>query len=229
MEKKQISEQIVDGLRKLAQKYTMHGIFYDYVKVCAIAIQNSFVPHDIVWEQRENDYLATMEKYSNEEKAEIARLSGLLLLAYAENFSDVLGDIYMQCSMGDQKMAQFFTPYNVAVMMAAMNLDNMPATKPFTLSEPSCGSGVMVIAAADILRQRKIKYWENMFVVAQDLDWTCVYMSYIQLSMLGIKAHVIQGNSLTELSVEDPRRIFITPACHPDITSLLSNITKETA
>ena len=35
-------------------------------------------------------------------------------------------------------------------------------------------------------------------VVAQDLDWTGVYMTYVQLSILGIDAIVVQGDTLVE-------------------------------
>lgn len=35
-------------------------------------------------------------------------------------------------------------------------------------------------------------------MVCQDLDWTAVYMCYVQLSLFGVKAIVAQGNTLSE-------------------------------
>lgn len=214
--KKEYSDKIVKGLSKLAQKYSMHNVFYDYVKMFALAIQNSFTIHDEIWHQREQEYLDTVKKYTKEEVQELSKLLGLLVSAYGkEPDADVLGEIYMSCRMGNKYMEQYFTPYNVAKMMAEINLGAVELKDTFSLYEPTCGSGVMVIAAANVLKRRDFNYQKHLYVKAQDLDWTCVYMTYIQLSLLGIKAHVIQGNTLAEPVVTDPARIFTTPAYHP--------------
>ena len=52
----------------------------------------------------------------------------------------------------------------------------------------------------------------QMDIVAQDLDWNSVYMTYIQLSLNGLSAVCIQGDSLQNARVpkenilETPRR-----------------------
>ena len=52
----------------------------------------------------------------------------------------------------------------------------------------------------------------QMDIVAQDLDWNSVYMTYIQLSLNGLSAVCIQGDSLQNVRVpkenilETPRR-----------------------
>ena len=51
-----------------------------------------------------------------------------------------------------------------------------------------------------------------MRVVAQDLDWRGVYMTYVQCSILGIKAKICQGDTLSEPIVKEEHRIFYTPA-----------------
>ena len=56
----------------------------------------------------------------------------------------------------------------------------------------------MIIAAACAIRNRGLNYQKCMKVVAQDLDWKSVYMCYLQLSLLGIRAVVVQGNTLRE-------------------------------
>ena len=50
-------------------------------------------------------------------------------------------------------------------------------------------------------------------MIAQDLDWNGVYMTYIQLSLLGVKATVVQGDTLHEPYRKgyDERRVFRTP------------------
>ena len=64
------------------------------------------------------------------------------------------------------------------------------------------------------MKERGIDYQKMLKVVAQDLDWKAVYMTYVQLSLLGINGIVTQGNTLEEPNIEKyPRhRIFRTPA-----------------
>lgn len=74
-----------------------------------------------------------------------------------EASGDFLGRVFMQLELGDKYRGQFFTPWDVARMMAAMQLGDTEALfrdKPFiTLSEPACGAGCMVLAFADVLRK----------------------------------------------------------------------------
>ena len=73
----------------------------------------------------------------------------------------------------------------------------------------------MIIAAAKALSDSGINYQKHLEVVAQDLDWKGVYMTYLQLSLLGIKATVVQGDTLIEPfdpRKTDPRCILRTPA-----------------
>lgn len=72
----------------------------------------------------------------------------------------------------------------------------------------------MIIAAAKVLKDRGINPQRVMRVVAQDLDWKSVYMTYMQLSLIGINAIVVQGDTLSEscrVSQYPPERTFKTP------------------
>ena len=53
----------------------------------------------------------------------------------------------------------------------------------------------------------------DMEVVAQDLDWNGVFMSYVQFSLLGIDAIVVQGDTLIEPYVNGypESRVLRTP------------------
>ena len=80
--------------------------------------------------------------------------------------------------------------------------------------EPTCGSGSMIIAIAKEIKRKGKNYQEKMQVIAQDLDWNNVYMTYIQLSLLNIKATIVQGDTLEEpfSKIKDNTKIFKTPA-----------------
>ena len=62
----------------------------------------------------------------------------------------------------------------------------------------------MILAAGKVLQESGVNYQEAMEVVAQDLDWKGVYMCYVQLSLLGISAICVQGDTLS--SPYDPER-----------------------
>ena len=62
--------------------------------------------------------------------------------------------------------------------------ENILKEEKIRMTEPSIGSGGMVIATAKYLKERGINYQKKLKVVGQDLDWLAVYMSYIQLYCL---------------------------------------------
>ena len=72
----------------------------------------------------------------------------------------------------------------------------------------------MIIATARALMDKGVNYQDCLEVVAQDLDWKTVYMCYIQLSLLGISATVVQGDTLSEPYIPGqtaPECVFYTP------------------
>ena len=66
-----------------------------------------------------------------------------------------------------------------------------------TLSEPCCGSGGMVIAYCETMKEKGYNYQHQLYVEAVDVDDICFKMAYIQLSLYGIPAKVVRGDSLT--------------------------------
>ena len=73
----------------------------------------------------------------------------------------------------------------------------------------------MIIAVAKKLKDEGIDYQKRMKVVAQDLDWKGVYMCYVQLSLLGISAVCVQGDTLREpfdIRRTEQSHMLFTPA-----------------
>ena len=65
-----------------------------------------------------------------------------------------------------------------------------------TANEPSVGGGANILAVAKEMKQQGYDYQSLLDVVAQDLDYKCVWMSYLQFSFAGISAICVQGNTL---------------------------------
>lgn len=73
--------------------------------------------------------------------------------------------------------------------------------------EPACGGGAMIIALAEAFYKKDINFQQNLYVEMTDLSWNAVCMSMIHMSLLGIPATIIHGNSIS-LEVFD---VFETP------------------
>lgn len=69
----------------------------------------------------------------------------------------------------------------------------------------------LILAFLKILKENGINYQKRVRIVAQDLDFRSVYMTYIQLSLVGAKAKVVQGDTLADPNVKDNNYIFYTP------------------
>lgn len=184
----------------------------------AMSISNSVTAfHGPIWEEREDTYMSTMQKYDPEEQTAFAEMMAWLAETLDDGPDDVLGDIYMKSGMGSKAAGQFFTPFHLSEVTAklAVNMDILADNDVIELNEPSCGGGGMIIATAKVLHEAGVNYQKRLEVVAQDLDWKGVYMCYVQLSLLGIRAICVQGDTL--MQPFDPRRtershVLCTPA-----------------
>ena len=72
----------------------------------------------------------------------------------------------------------------------------------------------MIIAACKVLHEAGFDFQRRLDVVAQDLDWKGVYMTYLQLSLIGCRAIVVQGDTLCDPHTKNypPERTMRTPA-----------------
>lgn len=207
-------KEIIKRINELSGSRSPYEVFCDWIKCTALAISNTTdLIHNKIWKQREEEYIKTVLQYDDGKV--FADMTGMLTMEMETEISDILGKIYMDSGCGNKNTGQFFTPFHLSVAIADCSIakDTGP-DKPLILNEPSCGGGGMIIAAAKVLKDRGINPQRSMKVVAQDLDWKGVYMTYIQLSLLGIDAIVVQGNTLSEPYVVNqypPERVFRTP------------------
>ena len=208
-------DDIIKILEKLSGGYSSYEIFSDWIRLMAFSISNSLSPiHDKLWNDRESSYRETISKYKDRERGMLQKCFSLLVETLEEP-SDVLGDVFMRSGMGSQSAGQFFTPFHLSVLTAQAGIDVEELKKTdelIRMNEPSCGGGGMIIATAKVLKEAGIDYQSRMRVIAQDLDWKGVYMTYVQVSLLGIHAWCIQGDSLADSLVKIPReKVLYTP------------------
>lgn len=210
-------QEIIKRIQNLSGRYSPYNVFSDWIECSALAIQNACtMPHTKLWEAREKEYLDIMNRYNQDERFAIRELFFLLVDALEEEMTDVLGEVYMAAGLGSKYTGQFFTPFHVSELCARTviqdKIDHFDGNV-LTLTEPSCGGGGMIIAAAKVLKDAGINPQKYLRIVAQDLDWKGVYMTYLQLSLLGLKAKVVQGDTLADpyRAGYPPERILRTP------------------
>lgn len=200
--------QLKDDCEKL--RYRHDNVWHDFVTVSAISIANNLsVSH--FRKEREEEYESIMAQYSDEDKAVLADMLTVTMTALMENpFQDFLGEAYMQLRKGNSALGQVFTPYHISKLMSEVTLGKDHMIEMLndhdyvSVSDPCSGAGVMGIAAADSLHEvfetleDPDDYRNHLIFCGQDLDRTCVLMSYIQHSVIGTAAAFKVGNSLTE-------------------------------
>ena len=172
-------KKIIERLNGLSGSRSPYEVFCDWVKCCAIAIQNACQIGGDLRCKREEQYLQTIKPYG-EQGAAFGDMMALLVMALNENIEDVLGQVYMEAGLGNKSTGQFFTPFHISLLCAEMGTN----------------------------------FQTRLDVVAQDLDWKAVHMCYIQLSLLGICATVVQGDTLSNPYIPgkvNPECVFYTP------------------
>ena len=198
--KNQYRNELISEIKTLAQSNGLNTVFTTFLEITATSIAAQMDPQNA--KEREKRYQEIASKMTPEMLSSYARMFALLTLAtraHAEDPCDILGDIYHELRLNNEWNGQFFTPDHICRLMAQLANVDVPEDKegPITINEPTCGSGTMVIGAVWAMQRKGIDYRRKSFFVAQDIDIRCVWMAYIQLSLYGIPAVVIHGNTLT--------------------------------
>ena len=190
-------KEFTSTLEALDRSKNISTVFLDFLTLSMCSLAQPFYRSPNI-EQR---YKNTICNYTKEQAESFSKLLALLVSALEEKHQDLLGQIFSNLNLGNSSKGQFFTPYHVSKMMAEINfidLKNEVDNNGFiTLSEPCCGSGGMIIAYAETMKDKGYNYQHQLYVEAVDIDDICFKMAYIQLSLYGIPAKVIRGDSLT--------------------------------
>lgn len=140
-------------------------------------------------------------RYQASDIANMQEMFCLMVCALEAKFHDFLGAIFMELELGDNFRGQYFTPYSVQCLMARMLMpgvqDTIRREGVATVSDPACGAAGMLIAYAECLLEADINPSMHMFGSCIDIDPVAANMAFIQLSLLGIAAEVVTGNTLT--------------------------------
>ena len=178
-------------------------VFDDFVELTALALRNVVDRTDReAWHLREKQYLDIARRYDRAQLDRFGNALGHVVLAMRERPTDVLGRLYMELGIGNDHLGQFFTPFDVARLIAELCFGSVIAQVRerglATLYEPACGAAAFVIATAELMRHHGLDPQQQLLVDAEDISPQAVHMAYIHLSALGVPAVVHRRDTLTQ-------------------------------
>ena len=167
--KKQWDEEFITLFNRLTGKRSNWEVWNDFLTISVIAYANMMPTSK--WEERERRYLSAIESYDNEELELLSRLLYVVSMALEDNpKQDFLGDLYTSLNLNQYQKGQHFIPYGVADFMAKVycygDLQASVEQKGFvSVSDPTCGSGTMLMAFANEVRNHGLNYQEKVLLV----------------------------------------------------------------
>ncbi len=179
----------------------------------------------------EDQYLSVVARHTEGRPGKrgcdrMAQMFGQLVRLMEQTRHDILGDLF-QGAITYGAGGQFFTPESLTKLMAQMALGDSDSTdERKTVCDPCCGSGRMLLAAAEIRPHYQF--------VGQDIDLACVRMTAINLALWNRHGYVIWGNSLTNERKLVYRtgfnlRGFVREARPDEFHAIVERVTNETA
>lgn len=163
--------------RHLSECHPPWSVWRDFIFVSAVAISNRVDKRPGVWHKRENEYLRTIRRYNRNERNDIPTLLAYTSKALMDNpAQDFLGKLFMELELSNHWKGQFFTPYSVADLMTRLTVGDGKNLKAeaerhgyITVNDPTCGSGVMLIAFANRCRELGVDRRKTRFLPGRTL------------------------------------------------------------
>ena len=194
-----IVKQMTKVLHSMTHRHDLYRVFSDSMEMLALAVAN--VCDLDQFDAREARYLNIAKAYNRDELMQVSQLLALLTEGMEAESYDFLGDLFMSLELGSDARGQFFTPYSLCKITADLTIGDEQVQQALakrgyvSVHEPAVGAGGLVLAMEESLRQRG--YRGVMHATCMDVDIKAVHMAFLQLSMAGIPAVVVHGNTLT--------------------------------
>jgi len=184
---------------QLAHNHSRYDVFNDFAEMayCALCKLTLLEPEA---EKMEERYMRIVKRHKPDDVRRMPDLLGMTMDGLVEG-GDFLGRVATELELLNAHAGQFFTPYDISLMVAEMTLQDAKETIAeqgfITIAEPASGSGGMILAAAEVLKKQGVDIGSQVYVDAIDISSMCFHMAYVQFSLMGIPAIVRLGNTLS--------------------------------
>lgn len=138
-------------------------VWSDWITISAIAVSNATDKSH--FDEREQQYMTIVKKYTKQEVDTFADMFSILVMALEDNSEqDFLGELYMCLGLGSDHAGQFFTPYHLCEFMSAVTTPAEEFQQKIgdrgwvAVCDPTCGAGALLVAFANECRKKGINY-----------------------------------------------------------------------
>ncbi|ELC6355153.1 N-6 DNA methylase [Enterobacter cancerogenus] len=190
-------KQFASVFRQTARYMRRSEVFRDFITLAASGLDMARIhaPENIENSRR------ICERYQPDDLDAMRHLFCLLVEGLAGEMHDFLGALYMEHELGADEMGQYFSPSSISRLLAGLLMpdaeEKIKREGWITIDEPACGSAGMVVALAYWMVEAGLNPSEQLYATCTDIDPMVADMAFIQLSLLGIPAKVVTGNTLT--------------------------------
>jgi type I restriction-modification system DNA methylase subunit len=189
----QFAKDFINILEHLKPSKHSYEVFSDWLIMAAASLYS--------WKRdqaAEDEYMQIAKQYKEAELEKHGQLLAITVEALERTEQDFLGSVFTEANLTNTRNGQFFTPYNVTLMMAKMIIgEKLPTGRVCRINDPCCGAGGMLIAGAMVMKERGFDFQNDALFIGQDIDVRCARMTFIQLTLLGVPAVVYCMNTLT--------------------------------
>jgi N-6 DNA Methylase len=210
------AKEIAKLLGSAGYRHDRYALFSDCMAAMAYTISNSAdLPHR---EEREAKYMEIVGRYNDDlviVRETFPRVLAEVTMALQDKPQDVLGRAFGEMEIANKDRGQSFTPYDLSALIAQQTVADGEFAKKIVADrgfiralEPTVGSGGMVVALAEVLKDNGVNYQQELHVTAVDTDERAVHMAYVQCSLMHIPAAIYVGDSL----MNEMRDVYFTPA-----------------
>lgn len=201
-------------LKGMQPRHRLWEAFDAWTECAALSLANSVtLPGSPRWLEREERYKQITERFGGDAEA-FSRILAHLIEALTLEPRDQLGQLASELEVLDKGNAQYFTPYDVSLLMAQLTyqraeLKELVDKRGYvTIHEPAAGAGGMIIAFSQVMRDAGLNPQKHLHATCWDIEATAAHMCFIQLSLLHVPAVVVIGNTITL----EARQVLETPA-----------------
>ena len=194
-------KKIIKTFEYISGKYGKREVYCDFLEIAAISIRNQV--DFIGWQKRENRYFELLDKYGKENFQKFAEILGELTILLNEDPADHLGNICGYLGLLDSKWrGQCFTPKHIAELLQRLTFEKETIDADIkrrgfiTCLDPTVGGGSLLVASAKVMQEKGYNLNQILYY-GSDIDIKCVYMSYIQLSLIGACAEIDHCDALS--------------------------------
>lgn len=177
--------------------------FGDFVAFCALLLSSRTDP--VHTEQRANALKQLKKTYTDDEWQAFHQGAFDLCSTFVRNtqsglYEDLFAVTYTQIGAASRAFQQDFTPVDIGRLIGAISLPtelSLPEEGFFTIGDQACGSGTLLLEGAQRIANCGFNPTAHLAIQAADLDARCVHMAYLNLSLYGIPAVIVHGNTIT--------------------------------